>query len=191
MEGGRSPTGIEALVKVDFYWGFVVDAAVRSERVIGLLEVRNTDFGIEQINEPFSIETCLRFTRVSSHAPRYIPEATVEAFDKRILPRAARLNVYGIDLVSFQPTLDGLSDQLRAVVAADTFRCAQTTNGLFQCLDNILGRERTPGFQYDAITAVFVYDAQDTDASTILSHVMNKIPTPDIICLRSPTLLPP
>ena len=97
MEGGRSPTRIEALVKVDFYGGLVVDATVRSDRVIGLLEVRNTDFGIEQINEPFSIETL-------------VSEPTVEAFDKRILPRAARLNVYGIDLVSLQPTLDGLSD---------------------------------------------------------------------------------
>jgi hypothetical protein len=94
MEGERSPTGIEAPVKADIYGGLVVDAAVRSDRVIGLLEVRNTDFGIEQINEPFSIETCLRFTRASTQAPRYISEPTVEAFNKGTLPQAAWLNVY-------------------------------------------------------------------------------------------------
>lgn len=80
MQGGRSPTGIEALVEVDFYSGFLFDAALGPDRVLGLLEVSNTDFGIKQIDELYSIESL-------------VSEPTLEAFVKEVLPRVARINV--------------------------------------------------------------------------------------------------
>ncbi len=50
------------------------------------------------------------------------PEARVETLDDPVLPRAARLDVDGLDAVVGEEALDGLGDELRAVVGPDVLR---------------------------------------------------------------------
>ena len=50
-------------------------------------------------------------------------EATMEALDEAVLPRAARIDVNGLDAIVRQPALHLLGDELRAVVATQESRC--------------------------------------------------------------------
>src|SRR3954463_5356351 len=55
-----------------------------------------------------------------------VPEPGIEALDIAILPRAAWSDVGGLGSNRRDPLLDGLGDELRAVVGADVPRQATT-----------------------------------------------------------------
>ena len=72
-------------------------------------------------------------------------EAAVEAFGVSILPGASWIYVEGLDSIALQPSLDGLGDELGAVVRADTFGDAMPAYRLLEqgqhvgCLDGPVG----------------------------------------------------
>src|SRR4051812_1319485 len=55
---------------------------------------------------------------------QFVPQPGIEALDIAILPRAARSDVGGLGSNRRDPLLDGLGDELRAVVGADEARHA-------------------------------------------------------------------
>ena len=177
MEGGRSPTGIEGLGKVDFYWRLVFDPAVWPDGVVGFSKLCNAGFCIQQVDEPFTIQA-------------FISEAAVEAFHERILPGAAWLDVDGTDLMRLEPLLDSLGHQFRTVVTADKTRSAKLTDQLLQDLYNLLGGEGTPDLQGNAKSAVFIHDTEDADTATVFGHIVDKVPAPDFVHLAGTLFVP-
>ena len=60
------------------------------------------------------------------------PEPAVEAFHIAVLPGTSRVDVEGLDFVSGQALLDGLGDELGAVVGADVLGRPIALNGLLE-----------------------------------------------------------
>ena len=54
----------------------------------------------------------------------FIAELVMEAFDVAIFPWGARRDVEGLDSLIREPILDGVGDELRAIVASDVIGCS-------------------------------------------------------------------
>jgi len=67
----------------------------------------------------------------------------MKALHKTVLPRAARRNVEGLDLLRLEPALHHLGDELRTVVAPQMLRRPGLLHGLLQPgqLHDAVGRE--------------------------------------------------
>ena len=64
-----------------------------------------------------------------------VAQPSIEALDKAILPRAAWSDVGGLGSDRRDPLLDGLGDELRAVVGADVLRNAAQDEQVGQDVD--------------------------------------------------------
>ncbi len=83
---------------------------MRPQAIIFFSEVFNDHAGFCQCPEQFTVQA-------------FITELTVEAFDKAVLPRAARFDIDGFYFIVLKPLLKLLGDNLRSVVRANVFRC--------------------------------------------------------------------
>src|SRR5215210_7777672 len=70
-----------------------------------------------------------------------VPKPGIEALDVAILPRAARSDVGGLGSDRRVPLLDGLGDELRAVVGADVARHAAQDEQVREHVDDVDGLE--------------------------------------------------
>ena len=66
-------------------------------------------FGFQQRSEYLTVE-------------KLITQFIVEAFNVTVLPWAAWLDVKAFYMTLFEPVLDGISNEFRAIIATDIFR---------------------------------------------------------------------
>jgi len=112
-----------------------------------------------------------------------VAEAAVEGFDEAILPRAARIDVDGLDLVLGQPALEFLGNKLRAVVGADVFGGAVQGDGAADQLNDI-GRSQCPvGPKHVALPGVLVEDREHPDGAAPYGCVGDKVPGPHVVAV--------
>src|SRR5450631_450819 len=102
----------------------------------------------------------------------------MEALDVGVLPRTARPDVERFDLPLFEPILDGISDKLRSVIAAQMLRRSVTRDGCFKHGDGIHGPDRPGRMQRQALPRMFIEQCQNAEAAAVVGLILNKIPAP-------------
>ena len=116
---------------------------VRPLSVVVLAEVFDDDARFGEGPELFAVEAL-------------IAEATVEAFDEPISPRAGRGDVNGLDVLLRQPLLEFLRDKLRAIVGADELRRAVFGDGRSHQPDDVGRADLALGPQDMDFLGVFI-----------------------------------
>src|SRR4051794_25636744 len=100
-----------------------------------------------------------------------VPEASIEALDVAVLPRAARSDVGGLGSDRRDPLLDGLGDELRAVVGANVARHATQDEQVREHVDDVDGLELASDPDGQALVGELVDDVEHAEPpSTSRSH---------------------
>jgi hypothetical protein len=109
-------------------------------------------------------------------------EAGVVALDDPVLPRAARVDVDGLDAVGGHELLDGLGDELGAVVRPDVLGLGLLADhGLKEDAGDVLlldGRGYVGG--HDAL-GVLVDDEEDAQGASLPRAQHHEVPSPDLV----------
>ena len=108
----------------------------------------------------------------------------MEALHEAILPRTTRINVDRLDLVVSQPLLDGLRDELWAVVRPQMFGSAVLFDGFLEPGQYILRAQRSVSTQDMALAGVFIQDRQHPQRTAPHSRIGNEVPSPDVTAMR-------
>src|SRR3954466_3051847 len=90
---------------------FVGERCARSDRVVVTTPALDDDLRLAKAVEDLAIE-------------QLAPAPCVDRLDVPVLPRAARSDVGGLGSDRRDPLLDGLGDELRALIGADVARHA-------------------------------------------------------------------
>src|SRR5450631_3601578 len=115
----------------------------------------------------------------------------MEALDVGVLPRTARPDVERFDLPLFEPILDGISDKLRSVIAAQMLRRSITRDGCFKHGDGIHGPDRPGPMQRQALPRMFIEQRQDAEAAAVVGLILDKIKSSIPAALWSHAIAPP
>lgn len=111
-----------------------------------------------------------------------LAEARVEALDGAVLPWAARVDEDGRDAVLGHEPLDGLGDELRAVVGADVLgSCLLADHGLEENADDVLLLDRGGHEGGDNALGVLVDDEEDAQGASLPRAEHHEVPRPDLI----------
>ena len=109
-------------------------------------------------------------------------ETGVEGLDDPVLPRAARFDVDGLDAVGGHELLDGLGDELGAVVRPDVLGLGLLADhGLKEDAGDVLlldGRGHVGG--HDAL-GVLVDDEEDAQGASLPRAQHHEVPCPDLV----------
>src|ERR1700712_5149984 len=110
--GRRSWSGLRSRPQHDLWRGrHVAEGRVRPDSVVVPPPALDDDLGFLQRVEDFAVE-------------QLVPELGVEALDVAVLPGRARRDVGGLGTDSRYPGLDGLGDELGAIVRSNMARHA-------------------------------------------------------------------
>ena len=109
-------------------------------------------------------------------------EAGVVALDDPVLPRAARVDVDGLDAVGGHELLDGLGDELRAVVGPDVLGPdLLADHGLeVDAGDVLLLDGGSHVGSHDAL-GVLVDDEEDAQGASLPRAEHHEVPSPDLV----------
>src|SRR5215469_18907584 len=110
-----------------------------------------------------------------------VAKLIVKALYISLLPGRARLDVQALNLSCAHPLLDRLSDELRAVVAADVFGLTVAFDRPIQDPDGIQRSNGSAHFYHQTLLGVFIDESQDTQRASRLGLIVNDVPTPDLI----------
>src|SRR5918993_837567 len=97
-----------------------------------------------------------------------VPEPGIEALDIAILPRPAGRDVGGLGPDRRDPLLDGLGDELRAVVGADVARHAAQDEQVREHVDDVDGLERAIDTDRQALVRELVDDAEHAELPSVM-----------------------
>jgi len=81
--------------------------------------------------------------QLSVHA--FVSQLVVKAFDICLFPWRSRFDVHRPDRVTFEPVLDVIRDELRAVIRANVLWPSVDADGLFQRCNDISSSQRPAG----------------------------------------------
>jgi len=111
-----------------------------------------------------------------------LPEARVEALDDAVLPGTARIDVDGLDAVGGHELLDGLGDELRAVVGPDVLGPdLLADHGLeVDAGDVLLLDGGSHVGSHDAL-GVLVDDEEDAQGASLPRAEHHEVPSPDLV----------
>src|ERR1019366_9237448 len=149
----------------------IAQPAVRPHLIVFLPEVAHHDPSFRQRPQLFPVQA-------------FVPKPTMEAFHKPVLPRAARLNVNGLDAIVLQPSLHNPGDELRTVVASQKLRRTVLANRLLQPLQHIRRLQRPFRSQHMTFPGVFVQDRQHPQRPATHGGVRDEVPRPHLIPMR-------
>ena len=105
----------------------------------------------------------------------------VEAFNVTVLPWGARLDVEAFYPTLFEPLLDGIGYELRAIIAADVFGHSIAFHGRFHYRDHIHRPDRPGHMDSQALPGVFIDQGQHPQFTAIFSLVLHKVPAPHMV----------
>ena len=109
--------------------------------------------------------------------------ASVEAFNVTVLSGFARLNINDVNLIAFAPIFEHLSDKLRAIVAAYVLWFAIQPYDLFQNFNDPFCRHGHRYLLCHGNLAGIIYDIKNTELSSALNPVTDKVNGPGNIGL--------
>jgi len=110
-----------------------------------------------------------------------IPEPAVEALGAPVLPRASRIDVESLDAIVFQPSLDGLGDELGAVVRANAFGGAMLAYCLLQQSQHVGSLDGAVGVDAVALPGELVDQIERPQLAPSLGVVTDEVPCPDVV----------
>ena len=152
-------------------WTLIAQSAVRSDLVVFLPEVAHHHPCFRQRPQLFPVQT-------------FVPEPSVKALHKPVLPRAARLNVNRLDPVFFQPPLHDLRDELRAVVAPQKLRRPVLLRGFLQPAQHVRRLQGPFRPQHMALPRVFIQNRQHLQGAATHGRIRNEVPCPHMVPMR-------
>src|SRR5512134_1340337 len=155
----------------ELVWGQVLEAAVRTYRVVVTAPVFDHDTSLGARAEPLQGQT-------------FIAELPVEALVGTVLPGLARVDQRRLDALGSQPLEDGATDELRAVVRAQVARRPVGADQLGQELDHPLGADGAGHVDRQAFPRELVDDGQAFDLLTVRASVEDEIVGPDEVRAR-------
>ena len=126
-----------------------VKRAVGSGIVVIVFPVSKDDPGFAQGEDQFAVET-------------FFPESAIKALHVAILPWATGIDVERFDFVLFEPLLDGIGNELGAIVRADIFRGSMLFDSFLKDLQNITGLDGAIGMDAVALPGVFINQIEST-----------------------------
>ncbi len=167
----RSPKGVGRLVG---------QAAVRSLLIILSAPASDHDLCLSQVPEPL-------------HVQAFVTQPPVEAFAVRILPRAAGLNVGGLNVSLLQPLLHGPRNKLWSIITPYVAWCAAFSDHAVKHLDDLPSANAAGDLDRQAFPRKLICQRQDFEPLAIRTGVMHKIVGPHLIgtrCFNQATDLP-
>ena len=111
---------------------------------------------------------------------KLIPELAVEAFIVAVFPRAPWRDVEGIDPNLGQPLPHRRGHELRAIVRADMIWWSVFDKEVGQTREHIIALEPTRRRQGQALLGVLIDHRQDTECSSVVGAILDKVVTPDV-----------
>src|SRR5881409_2242112 len=96
---------------------------------------------------------------------QFVPQPGIEALDVSVLPRTARSDVGGLGSDRRDPLLDGLGDELRAVVGADVARHAAQDEQVREHVDEVDRLELASDADRQALVGELVDDVEPSGTS--------------------------
>src|SRR6202035_2097251 len=114
----------------------------------------------------------------------------MEALDEGLLPGRPWLDVDGFDVVIGHPISDSVSDELRAVVAAQMFGQSVAVDRCLDHGDGIDGPDGPGDMGCQRLLGVLVDEGQDSKRRTHLGLIVHDIPAPHFIAMLSSLALP-
>ena len=110
----------------------------------------------------------------------FIAELVMEAFDVPVFPWGARRDVEGLDALIREPVLDGIGDELWAIVTSDVLGCSVALDSRFHHRDDIHRTDAPCGMGCQTLPGVLVDQRQDPEAAAVLSLIFYEVPAPDV-----------
>ena len=115
-----------------------------------------------------------------------VAEPGIEALDIAILPGAARRDVGGLGPDRRDPLLDGLGDELRAVVGADVAGHAAQDEQVGQHVDDVDGLELASDADRQALVRELVDDVEHAELPSVMRAVLDEVVGPDVVAMLGP-----
>src|SRR6187402_3072623 len=115
-----------------------------------------------------------------------VPEPGIEALDIAILPRAAWSDVGGLGSDRRDPLLDGLGDELRAVVGAGMARHAAQDEQVGEHVDDVDGLELASDADRQALVRELVDDVEHPEPPSVVRPVLDEVVGPDVVAMLGP-----
>ena len=104
----------------------------------------------------------------------------MEAFDLAVFPWGTGRDVEGLDSLIREPILDGIGDELRAIITPDVFGCSVALDGRLHHRDDIHGSDAPCGMGCQALPRILIDQGQDPEAAAVLSLIFYEVPAPDM-----------
>jgi hypothetical protein len=169
--------GLKLLLLGKLGRGQVAQGAMRPALIILDSPLFDNDAGFQQRAKDFPIQT-------------FIAQLVMEALDEGLLPRRPWLDVDGFDVVIGHPISDSVSDELRAVVAAQMFGQSVAVDRCLDHGDGIDGPDGPGDMGCQRLLGVLVDEGQDSKRRTHLGLIVHDIPAPHFIAMLSSLALP-
>src|SRR5215210_631587 len=146
---------------------------MRPDRVVVTTPTLDDDLRLTQAVEDLAIE-------------QLVPEAGIEALDVAVLPRAARSDVGGLGSDRGDPLLDGLGDELRAIVGADVARHAAHDEQVREHVDDVDRLQLASDADRQALVRELVDDVEHPDLPSVMGPILDEVVRPDVIAVLGP-----
>ena len=115
-----------------------------------------------------------------------VAQAGIEAFDKPVLPRAARGDVGGLCADAADPLLHRRGDKLRPVVGPDMTGNAAQDEQVRERVDDVDRLEPAGDPNGQALVGELVDDVEQAELAAIMGALLDKVVGPDMVgTLRS------
>ena len=141
---------------------------MRAERVVEAAPAFHDDAGLSERVEDLAIE-------------QLVPEAGVEALDVAILPRAPRLDVRGPCTYGGDPILDGLRNELRAIIGSYVLRHAPEDEEVGQDVDDVGRLELPVDPDRQTFPRELIDDVQHAILPSVMGAILHEVVGPDMV----------
>src|SRR5215211_931895 len=131
-------------------------------------------------------DLCLAESVEDLAVEQLVPEPSIEALDIAILPGAAWSDVGGLGSDREDPLLNGLGDELRAVVRADVARHAAQDEQVREHVDDVDGLQLASDADRQALVRELVDDVEHPDLPFVMSPILDEVVGPDVIAVLGP-----
>src|SRR3954468_5679605 len=135
---------------------------MRSDSVVVTAPALDDDLGLAKGVEDLAIE-------------QFVPEPGIEALEITILPRAAGSDIGGLGSDRRDPLLDGLGDELRAVVGANVARHATQDEQVREHVDDADGLELASDPDGQALVDELVNDVEHAEPPSVVRPVLDEV----------------
>jgi len=152
---------------LDRFWGrwAVAETAVRAQSVVMIAPPAGDAADLLQTVEDLAIE-------------QFITQASIEALDIAVLPRAAGLDVEGGDTEAAQPSAHSMGDELGAIIGPDMLGRPMLDEQLGQHVDDVVGSEPPQRHHCQALPAELVNDVEHPELASVVRLILDEVVGP-------------